>query len=97
MIRPQLDAPQETIAEDQAEYFPLTGAFVTHPDFGHAKGATYNTVVVAFRPSDEERRRLAAGEDLYIGLLTFGAPMQPIQLMIGREEAAACYRVGLSL
>jgi hypothetical protein len=96
-IRPQLDAPQETIAEEQEEYCPLVGAFVTHPEYGLAKGASYNTVVITCRPSDEERKRIAAGDDLYIGLLTFGAPMQPIIVLVGREEASLAYSVGIHL
>jgi len=96
-IRPQLDAPQETIAEEQEEYCTLVGAFLTNPEYGLAKGASYNTVMIACRPSDEERKRIAAGDDLYIGLLTFGAPMQPILVLVGREEASAALHVEISL
>ena len=96
-IRPQLDAPQETIAEEQQEYCTLTGAFLTHPEYGVAKGASYNTVVVAVRPSDEERKRIAAGDDIYIGVLTFGSPLQPLLVLTGREEASAAYGVGIHI
>jgi hypothetical protein len=48
-IRPQIDAPQETIAEEQEEYCTLVGAFLKNPEYGLAKGANYNTVVVAVR------------------------------------------------
>lgn len=52
-----------------------------------------NSVVLAFRPTDAERARLAAGEDLYISLLTFLQPMQGIAVMVGKDEASAAYNV----
>ncbi|MFL5481164.1 MAG: hypothetical protein ACJ8AK_03160 [Gemmatimonadaceae bacterium] len=96
-IRPQLDAPTETLAEEQEEYCPLTAAFVKHPSYGIARGVDYNTVIVAVRPSDEERRRIAAGDDLYIGVLTYGSPLQPLLVLVGREEASFAYNVGIHL
>jgi hypothetical protein len=96
-IRPQIDAPQETIAEEQEEYCTLVGAFLKNPEYGLAKGAKYNTVVVAVRPSDEERKRIAAGDDIYIAVLTFGSPLQPLLVRTGREEAAATFGVGIHL
>lgn len=97
MISPQIDAPQETIAEDQEEYQTVTGAFVNNKSHGIARGASYNTIVTAWRPNQQERRRIAAGDDIYISLLTFGAPMQPVLVSTGREEAAAAFGVGIRL
>lgn len=89
MIRPRLVAPQVTIAENQAEYATVTGALVKHPDFaGEA-----NTVVLAFKPNPLERTRLAAGEAIYVSLLTFGGPMQPVLVTAGKYETAAIYGV----
>lgn len=99
MIRPRLDAPQVTIAEDQQEYLPVTAAIVRNPQYNAALYAQNgelhkaNCVVLAFRPSDEERARLVAGEDLYVSLLTFMQPMQPILVSVGPEEPAAWYGV----
>lgn len=97
-IRPQLDAPQETIAEEQQEYCTLTGAFLTHPEYGVAKGASYNTVVVAVRPRCRcRRRRRYASVPHRFGVLTFGSPLQPLLVLTGREEASAAYGVGIHI
>lgn len=92
-IRPQLAAQHATLAEDQPEYEPIRVAFVAHRDYPSKHPDGLNTVVMAFRPTDEERTRLAAGEDLYIGLLTFLQPMQPILVMVGKDEASEIYNV----
>lgn len=93
MIRPKLATRQVTIAEDQGEFRPVTGALVTHPGYPTHPLGGFNSVVLAFRPSDEERARIAAGEDLYVSLLTFGQPMQGVLVLVGEREMAGVYRV----
>lgn len=85
MISPQVAAPQVTVAEEQEEFKPITAAIV--------QGAHGFSHLLAFRPNDDERRRIAAGEDLYISLLTFGGPMQGIIVLTGKHEAAAVFNV----
>ena len=48
---------------------------------------------MAFRPTPGERERLVAGDDLYVALLTFGHPQQPIRVLAGKEEAAAIFGI----
>ena len=108
MIRPKLIAPQVTIAEDQDEYKPLTAAVVRHPSYPAARVgfpdnttglppgehfAETNSVVLAFQPSAEERARIAAGEAIYVSLLTFNRPMQPIIVAVGPENMARWFGV----
>jgi hypothetical protein len=88
MIAPKLDAPQVTVAEDQEEFKPITAAICHHP-----QGDCH---VLAFRPDDQERKRLAGGEDIYISLLTFGGPMQGIIVCVGENEAADIFNVPVS-
>jgi hypothetical protein len=95
MVRPKLDVRQVTIAEEQQEYLPVTAALVSNPEYPTRPGRDHNSVVLAFRPSTEERARIAAGEDLYLSLLTFGGSMQPVILSVGQHETAAMYRVGV--
>jgi hypothetical protein len=90
-IAPKIDAPVITIAEEQEEYKTVVAAQAKHPLYGCMLGRNHNSLVLAFRPTDAERRRLAAGEDIYVHLLTFGGPMTPIIVNVGAEEAAACY------
>ena len=40
-------------------------------------------VITRWTPTDEERRRIADGEDLYLTLLTFNQPIQPQLLTVG--------------
>jgi hypothetical protein len=63
----------------------VTAALVRHPDFAVQPGHEHNAVVIAFKPSDEERAKLAAGEDIYVQLLTFGGRMQPIIVGVGPD------------
>ncbi len=80
-VAPRVGCPEETLAEEQAEYLPLTVAFVEYAD------GTRGTMT-RWRLDDAERAKLADGADLYLTLLTFGQPMQPIQLIIGRPDWA---------
>jgi hypothetical protein len=97
MICPQVDAPTTSIARDQEEFLESTAALVTNPEYTVALGYNHNTVLLAFRPNEEERRRLRAGDDLYIAILTGGQPINPIMLHVGREEAAAAFKIGVRL
>lgn len=97
MIRPRLDAPQITIAEDQEEFKPVTAALVDHPAYPPVptQHGPANSLVLAFRPTDEERARIAAGEDVYVSLLTFMKPMPGIILSVGPDEFASWFNVGV--
>lgn len=80
MRAPRMGAfPEITIAEEQEEYAPLTAAPVTFVTFSDGSKA----VVSRWTFTDEERARIAAGDDLYVTLLTFGRRMQPISLTVG--------------
>lgn len=72
----------------QPEYEPVEIVRATNPDFWVNPKATHNAVVMAFRPSEDERRRLAEGEDIYISLITFGHPQQPILVDVGPQTMA---------
>ena len=80
-VAPRVGCPEETIAEEQHEYMPLTVALVEYND-----GAT--GLMTRWRFSDVERDKIAAGEDLYLSILTFGQAMQPIALIVGRPDWA---------
>lgn len=86
---PELDARKVKMAEGQEEYETIEAAVVDHPDFPVGG----NTRVMAFRPTDEERRKISEGADIYVSLLTFGQPMNPLLVLVGKEEAAAVYNV----
>ena len=66
-------APEVTIAEEQHEYKALVGAV-------HDNG---NVIVTRWRLDDDDRARIADGEDIYLGHLTFNGPFQPISVQVG--------------
>lgn len=98
-IRPKLNAPTMSIAEDQDQFQTIVGAFVRHPDFKAfalrlGKGEPQigvNTIVLCARPSDEERALIASGGDIYVSLLTIQMPA--IILTVGPEATAQIYGV----
>lgn len=56
-----------------------------------ARTPLFNTVIMAFEITGEERQRIINGEDVYVALLTFGHPQQPIMVGVGPEEMAAIH------
>lgn len=76
-IPPGTGAPETTLAEDQLEYAPLTVA--------HYQDSSLKTSVLLARLTfnKQEREAIAAGEDLYIGQMTFGQPFTPLQICVG--------------
>lgn len=92
------------LAEEQPEYTPIDAARVRTKDFPAAEqpevaavirhetyGGGDNTHLLAFRLTEEERHRIFEGADIYVALLTYGGPMQPILVFAGKEQAAAAY------
>lgn len=90
-IVPEVLAPTVVLAKDQPEYHPIIAAHVTHASYSMAGGR--NTMLMAFEPTPEERQRIANGENIYVALLVYGMPMQPIMVMCGKEEAARVYNI----
>lgn len=80
-VAPRVGLPEIMLAEEQHEYLPCTAAVVTYDDGSVG-------LMTRWRLDDGERAKIAAGEDLYLSLLTFGRPMQPITLEVGRPEWA---------
>ena len=86
------------IAASQSEFQTVTAVVVNHPGYSSLtirhdddRVEHFNTLLVAFQPDDTQRAKLAAGEPLYIGVLTGGAKLQPLLPCVGAAEAAAIY------
>lgn len=78
MVAPRTGAPEITLAENQEEYATLTVAV-----YQDRRG---NELVLSrWRLEPDEIERLKNGEDLYVSLMTFGKPMQPIHVQVGPE------------
>jgi len=68
-VVPGLDLPTVTFAKDQPEYLPL-------PAWRDADG----TVVTRWRLSLKERVQILFTGDLWLTLMTFNHPLQPVKL-----------------
>jgi hypothetical protein len=85
-VAPRLPGVDEVnVAEDQHAYLTLVAAVVPLP-YGIA-------MVTRWRLDDAERARIAAGEDIYLTLLTEGS-MQPVRLDIGAPDFGTPERPG---
>lgn len=66
-----------TYAADQPEYRPLPVVRLTGKE---------GRVISRWTLTPEERARIAAGEDLYIEMLTFHQPLQPVLPTVGLRD-----------
>jgi hypothetical protein len=80
-VAPKLSEKEIMYAEGQPQYVPVRVAITpAAPEYGPQ--ARYLVTRWAF--SDEERRQIAAGEDIYVAQLNWGNPMTPI--LVGLRE-----------
>lgn len=79
-IAPRIgEAPEITLAENQLEYMPLVAAVFDRVDRSQV-------LVTRWSPDDEERRRIANGEDIYVAqFLPGGALFMPMRVDCGPD------------
>jgi hypothetical protein len=77
-VAPRTGAPEVQVAEEQEEYAPLAMAVYLDP-------AGTRMLLSRWTFTDEERRRIAAGEDLYVHQLNFGGGITPFGCQVGPE------------
>lgn len=78
-VQPMTGAYEVTVAATQSEYEPLVCAVYWDEDLESP------VLLSRWKPSPEERQRIADGEDLYLGVVTFGQGLQPAQLSVGSQ------------
>lgn len=72
-----LEDREVVFAKDQPEYTPLRA--LVSPD--NDKG-----VLTRWTLTDKQREAVADGADIYLELLTFGQPLQPIRIIVSDLE-----------
>lgn len=77
-VSPNTGAPEITVAENQHEYLTITAAVYEWSD--GRKG-----LLTRWHLTDEDKTRIANGEDVYLMMLTFGKPMQPVKIQVGSD------------
>lgn len=66
-------------AKDQPEYEPLPAV------------RSDKTLITRWKLTPDERKRLIDGEDLFIHIMHFGNPLQPLLPVVGQVEALECF------
>lgn len=78
-VQPMTGAHEITLAVNQPQYDPLViGAY-------YSSELQSPVFLSRWKPTEEERARIAAGEDLYLSVNTFGRPFPPVSLQVGPE------------
>ncbi len=75
----EFESLETVYAEDQPEYSPL------HVLRGDIQGA----VLSRWTFTGEQRRAIADGADIFLDILTFGQPLQPIAIYVAHELEAS--------
>lgn len=86
-VAPRVGLPETVIAADQHEFQELVGTAYCEVDAA-TRVAGPITILTRWRLSPEELKRIAAGEDLYLHILTAGEPLQPVKLEVGPPKWA---------
>lgn len=99
-VKPGLKAHIVDLAKNQPQYSVLPVAMVCHPGYAPVRlkitderSVLFNTMVSCWQPTPEERAQLAAGECVYIGLLTGAERPQPMNVVVGPKAAGELYGV----
>jgi len=69
-----LESKEIIYAKDQPEYIPLRTLVSAGPD---------RKVISRWTLTNEQRKAVAEGADIFLQLLTFGRPLQPILMAVG--------------
>lgn len=88
-----LEKYQRAIAEKQDDYETLN-AIIEGRDRGENwQGRIFSRWML----TDDQRKAIAEGADIYVDVLTFGTPLQPMSLIVGNELDADIMRQYLNL
>ena len=79
-ISPNTGAPETDIAEGQHEYLQMVVA--EYYDTERNSPVRFSRWTL----TDKERLAVANGEDIFVGLMTFGQPLQPLQVQVGPQH-----------
>lgn len=74
-----LEKHERVFAKDQPEYIPLRTLVANRQE---------GTVMSRWTFTDEQRKAIAEGADIYLQLSTFNRPLQPIRIVIADQISA---------
>jgi len=76
-VIPGLEDYEVVYAKDQPQYRPLRVLRANAAD---------RQVFSRWTPTPEQRQRIAEGADIYLAIVTYGGPLQPVSLFIAEES-----------
>ena len=86
-VAPSTGAEEIVLAAEQLDYCEVVvGKYMAflHDENGVRDDRTaVPTILYRFAPTMEQRRKLVMGEDLFLSVMTFGRPAQPLSLQVG--------------
>ena len=98
-VSPAVDAPHEIVgANNETSHIGALSVVKVKdpniPDEPDGEPVPWNSWMTAWQPDADELAKLARGADIYITQLTgFGAGPHALAVHVGKEAAAAAYRV----
>ena len=84
-VVPGFESQEIVYAKDQPQYRPLR-TLVSDPGSEHR-------VISRWSPTEEQRKALSEGKDIFLELLTFGNPLQPILMWVADDTDIAPWAV----
>ena len=97
--RPVVDGLQSseiTFAKDQPEYTPIRALVGRSPMAGNWIAGAGRAVLTRWAPSDSQRLAIVKGADIFLELLTFGQPLQPILMIVSDSPDDIAFDMGFA-
>lgn len=85
-VTPNTGAEEMVLAADQPQYEEVVVAkYLSYPQHAHGvlAGEPVPTILYRFHPTEQQRREISAGQDLFLAVMTFGRPPLPLELLVG--------------
>jgi hypothetical protein len=86
-VAPSTGAEEMVLAREQAQYNEIVVAkyiSLEHDENGVIiPDSAIPTMLYRFKPTEQQRRQIMAGQDLFLSVLTFGRPPLPLSLQVG--------------
>ncbi len=76
-VLPGYNVAETVFAENQPEYMRLPAVKLVAPD---------HQVLTRWELSDEDRKKIAEGADVYLWVSTFGQPLQPVAVEVATAK-----------
>lgn len=84
----EFESLETVFAKDQPEYIPLRALRSPAPN---------GDVLSRWTFTDEQRQAISDGADIFLNVMTFGQPLQPVRIFLAHELDASSVADALSI